>query len=752
MSEQTLWRRWQRHRDPAAFEALVAPQLGVVFAFAVRSGIDASAAEDAVQDTLIQLAQERSASPAELGIRTWLFRRVRDRVRSTRRSNRRRRAREERAASPESASRPSETLELQETIERVLDRLEPFEREAVLLRYLFELSYEEAARVMDCSENAARLRVHRGLSRLRDQLGDRAPLLLAALPLPTLPTGLASGIPAATAQASALVTTAGALGGSAVSAQTAMTAGGALLAMSVSKITLVAVTLVLGSLIWLWPPGESRDTELSEERSQASAHSDRARSERPPSSSGEDALRADRELASPLGDLQPTGEEWAFLRSALERERQRVAHATFRPDDTGFEILERVLEHGASAESLWSFEAFDRRVPRASTVVTSVEPPRDPTRPLGERELFEEEQEIEGVIEFGPGRYTLTDPALRRATGNALHIRGAGMDETVINADSPLMVLDGRRAIIRISDVTIVGSNAFVDARGEGQVILERVRFHGWHTMAGHGAPIGLSGRVFLAASQCEFVCGAGASSGPALSVRGKVVALFEDCFFSDMDRWVVAGWAGAPAGSTVHFSRCTFENSRLVAGDFVGSDGPEFTVRVRDSQVSFGRLDWSVDEIARQWGSRAAEVERTEFTPGVPRATVATFLSIARLDPDICAITVSNSGDVITPVYRVFTSQRESWLVREVSPGHFVEYEPWYRIGRVGDPIDCRERETSDRSLYDLLARLPADTPIAWAKYDRRYGGDAPVPTLVVGSHLLSPITLDSATGEVLE
>lgn len=751
MSEQALWRRWQRSRDSAAFEALVAPQLGVVFAFAVRSGLDPSAAEDAVQDTLIQLAQERTGSPPELGIRTWLFRRVRDRVRSTRRSNRRRRAREERAAAPESASRPSETLDLQDAVERVLDRLEPFEREAVLLRYLFELSYEEAAQVMDCSENAARLRVHRALSRLRDQFGDRAPMLLAALPLPTLPTGIATGVPAATAQASALASTAGAFGGSAAAAQAATTAGGALFAMSISKITILAVTLIVGSLFWLWPPGESRDDGIEEERSLASVHPGSSASDRSRPSIDEDAPRRGRDITSPLGDLQPTGEEWAFLRSALERERQRVANATFQPDDTGFEILERVLEHGASTESLWSFEAFDRRVPRAKGVVTTVGPVPNPTQPLGERELFEEE-DVEGVIEFGPGRYTLSDTALQRATGNALHIRGAGMDETVINADNPLMVLDGRRAVIRISDVTIVGSNAFIDARGEGQVILERVRFRGWYTTAGHSAPIGLSGRVFLAASQCEFVCGAGANSGPALSVRGKVVALFEDCFFSDMDRRVVAGWAGAAAGSTVHFSRCTFENARLVGQDFVRTDGPEFPVRVRDSQVSFGHPDWSVDEIASHWGSGAAEVERTEFAPGAPRATVATFLSIAQLDPDICAISVSNSGDVITPVYCIFTSPRECRLVREASPGRFVEYDPWYPIGRVRDTIDCREREASDRGLYDLLARLPGDTPVTSAKYDRRYGGEVAIPTLVIDSGFARRVTLDSRTGDPLE
>jgi RNA polymerase sigma factor (sigma-70 family) len=51
-------------------------------------------------------------------------------------------------------------------IARALERVPAREREAVELRVIEELRYEEIAGRLDCSEQAARQRVHRGLARL----------------------------------------------------------------------------------------------------------------------------------------------------------------------------------------------------------------------------------------------------------------------------------------------------------------------------------------------------------------------------------------------------------------------------------------------------------------------------------------------------------------------------------------------------------------------------------------------------------
>lgn len=51
-------------------------------------------------------------------------------------------------------------------IRKALETLSPAQREALELRVLGELSYEEVAAALDCSETAARIRVMRALARL----------------------------------------------------------------------------------------------------------------------------------------------------------------------------------------------------------------------------------------------------------------------------------------------------------------------------------------------------------------------------------------------------------------------------------------------------------------------------------------------------------------------------------------------------------------------------------------------------------
>ena len=89
----------------------------------------------------------------------------------------RERARDEREAPlevaancPDSAEDQLRTLERRETADRVreaLERLRPYDREIVALRYLEELPFAQVAERLDIAETAARVRCHRALTRLR---------------------------------------------------------------------------------------------------------------------------------------------------------------------------------------------------------------------------------------------------------------------------------------------------------------------------------------------------------------------------------------------------------------------------------------------------------------------------------------------------------------------------------------------------------------------------------------------------------
>jgi RNA polymerase sigma-70 factor (ECF subfamily) len=59
-------------------------------------------------------------------------------------------------------------------VEAVLAQLPSHEREAVALRVVESLSYRDVAGRLGCSEAAARVRVHRGLARLRALLKEAA--------------------------------------------------------------------------------------------------------------------------------------------------------------------------------------------------------------------------------------------------------------------------------------------------------------------------------------------------------------------------------------------------------------------------------------------------------------------------------------------------------------------------------------------------------------------------------------------------
>jgi len=183
MDQAELWRRWRRERAPRAFEAIVRPELAHALALARRMGADPGEAEDALQDSLVKLARERSDEPLRVGIRAWICRRVVLGVKMQARAGARRR-RHEAAAAGHGGPAALPRVEARDEVEAALGRLEEEERRIVELRFLHDLDYREMAYVLDATENACRIRVHKALKRLRVLLGAAAPARVASLSLP----------------------------------------------------------------------------------------------------------------------------------------------------------------------------------------------------------------------------------------------------------------------------------------------------------------------------------------------------------------------------------------------------------------------------------------------------------------------------------------------------------------------------------------------------------------------------------------
>lgn len=169
--------RYREAGDPSALDALFARHGGFVTAVARRSlGNLAGDADDAAQAVFVLLmrraaAAGRSASRAG-SLRPWLHRATVLTCRSLCRSAARRHRREAAVGVPADAAVPP-TPAAESAIDAEFNRLSRGDREALSLRYFDDLSHAEVGRALGVGEEAAKKRVRRALSRLRERLVRR---------------------------------------------------------------------------------------------------------------------------------------------------------------------------------------------------------------------------------------------------------------------------------------------------------------------------------------------------------------------------------------------------------------------------------------------------------------------------------------------------------------------------------------------------------------------------------------------------
>lgn len=150
---------WRKHADRL-----------LLYATTVLS--DRAAAEDVLQNVFVRLL---AVAPEDFDSESgYLYRAVRNEALNAIRSRRL----AARAFSPlfdDVAGDPRESAELKERgrkVEGVLLRLDPEEREAVVLKIWGDLSMSEAAAVAGVTEKTLEHRYYRGLAALKEKLGD----------------------------------------------------------------------------------------------------------------------------------------------------------------------------------------------------------------------------------------------------------------------------------------------------------------------------------------------------------------------------------------------------------------------------------------------------------------------------------------------------------------------------------------------------------------------------------------------------
>lgn len=165
-------------RDGAAFGVFHRRWSEAVAAYCLRRTLDSEATADLVAEVFaVAYLKRRGFRDDGRGAGPWLYGIARRELGRYRR----RRGVETRAVRRLGVSLPpldDESVRMMETLvdlvsyrrelAAALDRLTESERAAIRLRVVEERPYPEVARLLDCSEGAARVRVHRGLHRLAD--------------------------------------------------------------------------------------------------------------------------------------------------------------------------------------------------------------------------------------------------------------------------------------------------------------------------------------------------------------------------------------------------------------------------------------------------------------------------------------------------------------------------------------------------------------------------------------------------------
>lgn len=159
-------------KDEAAFRTGLLASVPALRRFALSLAREPAAADDLVQDALLRAWRGRGGFEPGTNLEAWLF----TILRNVFYSRHRRQTREvpdsdgdyagRLAAAPEQGSH----LDLQD-VRAALDRLAPVMREALVLVGIENLSYEEAAAVMECQIGTAKSRVWRARAQLARMLG-----------------------------------------------------------------------------------------------------------------------------------------------------------------------------------------------------------------------------------------------------------------------------------------------------------------------------------------------------------------------------------------------------------------------------------------------------------------------------------------------------------------------------------------------------------------------------------------------------
>jgi RNA polymerase sigma-70 factor, ECF subfamily len=162
----------------ATFDEFLTRYQAELYRFALRLTRNRADADDLYQETLIKAYRAFGRLDGVANHRAWLFRIATNAFLSNQRRVRREWPLEEAAEVAVSGHQTDQAARLDagdllREVAAFMDRLPGKQRAALVLRKHHGLGYGEIATTLQCSEGAARVKVHAALRKLRDRFGDR---------------------------------------------------------------------------------------------------------------------------------------------------------------------------------------------------------------------------------------------------------------------------------------------------------------------------------------------------------------------------------------------------------------------------------------------------------------------------------------------------------------------------------------------------------------------------------------------------
>lgn len=216
--DMALVREYAQSNSERAFATLVSRHVNLVYSVALRQVRDPHLAEEITQGVFIILARKAKSLSTKTILSGWLCRTARYVSADTLKIQRRRQSREQEAQMQKilNEAEPNVWNQIAPMLDEALNCLGEEEHDAVVLRFFDGKELKQVGAALGTTEDAARMRVNRGLEKLRKFLTNKGLTLsttaiagaVAANSVQAAPVGLAATITAAALSGTTITTAA----------------------------------------------------------------------------------------------------------------------------------------------------------------------------------------------------------------------------------------------------------------------------------------------------------------------------------------------------------------------------------------------------------------------------------------------------------------------------------------------------------------------------------------------------------------